>query len=60
MQAKLAGARKELKEAQDLLDAKQRELDSVQVLFDTAMAKKQVSKPYNFVSLGVLCVFLTV
>ncbi|KAK6616888.1 Dynein heavy chain 8, axonemal [Polyplax serrata] len=41
MQAKLAGARKELKEAQDLLDAKQRELDSVQVLFDTAMAKKQ-------------------
>lgn len=44
MQSKLAMARKELKAAQDMLDAKQKELDAVQVLFDTAMAKKQVIK----------------
>ena len=41
-QAKLTGARKELKNAQELLDSKQKELDAVQILFDTAMSKKQV------------------
>ncbi|EEB13574.1 ciliary dynein heavy chain, putative [Pediculus humanus corporis] len=40
-QAKLTGARKELKNAQELLDSKQKELDAVQILFDTAMSKKQ-------------------
>lgn len=41
-QGKLMAAQRELKNAEDLLDSKQKELDAVQILFDTAMSKKQV------------------
>ncbi|KAL0274316.1 UNVERIFIED_CONTAM: hypothetical protein PYX00_006769 [Menopon gallinae] len=40
-QNKLMGAQKELRNAEDLLDSKQKELDAVHILFDTAMSKKQ-------------------
>jgi len=42
-QARLDGATVELNDAQAILDEKQRELDVVQALYDSAMTEKQVS-----------------
>ena len=42
-QARLEGATTELNDAQAILDEKQRELDIVQALYDSAMTEKQVS-----------------
>lgn len=42
-QTKLAGAQKQLGDAQQLLDGKQRELDEVQLVFNVAHGKQQVS-----------------
>ena len=42
-QARLEGATTELNDAQAILDEKQKELDIVQALYDSAMTEKQVS-----------------